>query len=420
MNVYPEAVHAVAIVKAQGWARPGRPQGRPGHLAHARYVARRPTAWGFCWMSTGFFDDQTAASAIKAEIVSKYFWSWAKIMLKRARAAEIAYIDLFAGPGRYGSGEKSTPLLVLERAIADEEMRDRLRVVLNDQDPGHVASLRAAVDELDGVGMLRHAPQFFSMPVAEEITEWFERTRLPPSLVFFDPWGYKGLSLRLIDAALKDWGSDLIFFFNYNRINMGIGNELVEDHMDALFGRERANELRRQVGGLPPAQRELHVVNAVGEALLAGRAEHVLPFRFLTPDGARTSHYLFFACKHVRGYALMKEIMYQASAKSEDGVASFEYTPVEDNQLSLLFAYSRPIDALRRMLRVDFARRTLAMKDVYEQHHVGKPFVKKNYKNILVEMEQAGEVSCQPPAAERRPRHGKPTMGDNVRVTFPP
>ncbi len=151
-------------------------------------------------MSTGFFDDQTAASAIKAELVTKYFWAWAKVMIKRAKAQTIAYIDLFAGPGRYGSGSKSTPLLVLETAIGDDDMRDRLLAVFNDQDPGHVGSLKHAVTGLEGVDRLRHPPVFYNMPVTDQIAEWFERANLPPSLVFFDPWGYKGLSLATVHA----------------------------------------------------------------------------------------------------------------------------------------------------------------------------------------------------------------------------
>ena len=61
--------------------------------------------------------------------------------------------------------------------------------------------------------------------------------------MFVDPWGYKGLSLRLINSVLKDWACECIFFFNYNRINMGLGNDAVKEHMDALFGEERAAEL---------------------------------------------------------------------------------------------------------------------------------------------------------------------------------
>lgn len=370
-------------------------------------------------MAKGFFDEQTAASAVKAEIVNKYFWAWAKVMIKRAKVGTIAYIDLFAGPGRYASGNRSTPLLVLETAIKDADMRGRLRTVFNDQNPEHVKSLVRAVAELPGIESLRHPPDFFSFPVTDEIAEWFEKTGLPPSLVFFDPWGYKGLSLRLIDAALKDWGSDLIFFFNYNRVNMGIGNDAVGDHIDFLFGKQRADGLRRKISELPPDDREVHIVNAVGEALIEGHAKHVLPFRFRSADGVRTSHYLFFASKHPLGYEIMKEVMYRASAKSEDGVASFEYTPVQDSQLRLLFAYARPIDDLRRLLRAEFAGRSLTVKQLYERHHLGRPYVLKNYKDILIEMERAGEVACEPPAAERRPRNGRPTLADTVRVTFP-
>ena len=38
----------------------------------------------------------------------------------------IAYIDLFAGPGRYEDGTLSTPLLVLKAAIEDEDMRSSI------------------------------------------------------------------------------------------------------------------------------------------------------------------------------------------------------------------------------------------------------------------------------------------------------
>jgi three-Cys-motif partner protein len=69
-------------------------------------------------MSNGeFFQEQQEHSFIKALIVKKYFWSWANVMLAKAKTDRICYIDLFAGPGRYHNGAKSTPLLVLETVI---------------------------------------------------------------------------------------------------------------------------------------------------------------------------------------------------------------------------------------------------------------------------------------------------------------
>jgi hypothetical protein len=43
-------------------------------------------------------------------------------MVRKSRSDRIAYVDLFAGPGRYGNGTKSTPLLILETAIANPQI----------------------------------------------------------------------------------------------------------------------------------------------------------------------------------------------------------------------------------------------------------------------------------------------------------
>ncbi|MGK7924628.1 MAG: three-Cys-motif partner protein TcmP [Spirulina sp.] len=70
-----------------------------------------------------FFDESKDQSLVKAAIVAKYFWAWAKVILKKT-TKNIAYVDLFSGSGRYKDGSKSTPLLILEKAIADPDMTD--------------------------------------------------------------------------------------------------------------------------------------------------------------------------------------------------------------------------------------------------------------------------------------------------------
>ncbi|BAY46604.1 hypothetical protein NIES4073_53880 [Kalymmatonema gypsitolerans NIES-4073] len=42
---------------------------------------------------TSFFDESREQSSIKAEIVAKYFWTWAKIMIPRTQKKQqkIAY-----------------------------------------------------------------------------------------------------------------------------------------------------------------------------------------------------------------------------------------------------------------------------------------------------------------------------------------
>lgn len=83
---------------------------------------------------------------------------------------------------------------------------------------------------------MKHKPIVWNNEVGSEMVKLFSSIKLVPTLFFVDPWGYKGLSLQLVNAVLKDWGCDCIFFFNYNRINMGLTNPMVQEHMAALFG----------------------------------------------------------------------------------------------------------------------------------------------------------------------------------------
>ena len=368
-----------------------------------------------------FFDESSEQSQVKAEIIAKYFWAWAKVVLPwaRQRGQGIAYIDLFAGPGRYLSGAKSTPLLVLERAIQDPALRDSLATLFNDVNSNNCQSLETNINELAGIGALHHKPRVMNEEVGTAIVEQFEKGAMVPTLFFVDPWGYKGLSLRLVNSVLQNWGCDCIFFFNYNRINMGLPNAAVAEHMNALFGEERAERLRTRLQGLEPNQRELAIVEELAEALKDMGGKHVLPFRFKNDQGVRTSHHLVFVSKNPRGYGIMKEIMAGYSSSHEQGVPSFEYNPVHDRQFRLLFDLARPLDDLGDMLLDTFAGKTRTMKQVYESHHVDTPYISKNYKETLVRLEAAGKVHTDPPAQRRLKRNGATTFGDDVQVTFP-
>lgn len=275
---------------------------------------------------SSFFDHSTDQSRVKSAIVANYFWAWAKVIIsvaKKSRDRRIAYIDLFAGPGRYTDGTLSTPLRILERAITDPDMRDMLVTVFNDLNSDHSRTLEAAIASLPGIETLRYKPQVHNYEVGDEIVKQFEQVSLVPTLFFVDPWGYKGLSLRLINSVLKDWGCDCIFFFNYNRINMGLPNDAVDEHMNCLFGQERADGLRATLQGLAPIERETAIVEELAQALQELGGKYVLPFCFLNDEGTRTSHYLIFVSKHIRGYEIMKEVMAKQSSKADQQVPGY-------------------------------------------------------------------------------------------------
>ena len=366
--------------------------------------------------SKQFFDESREQSRIKSEIVSKYFWAWAKVMVavaKKRGENRIAYIDLFAGPGRFGDEYKSTPLQVLWMAVQEPDLCRMLVTLFNDKNPDYARSLEETIDSTPEFKQLRHKPQVANDQVGDEIVAEFENKRLIPTLFFVDPWGYKGLSLRLINSVLKNWGSDCIIFFNYNRIRMGLNNDMVKEHMDALFGPERAERLRERLTGLTPAQAELEIVEEIAAALKGMGGKYVLPFRFRDERGSRTNHHLIFVSKDFKGYEIMKDIMSRESSTTNQGVPSFEYNPATRAH-PLLFELSRPLDELEGQLLHDFAGRTLTMRQIYEAHSVDRPFLARHYKEALINLEAEGAIEADPPSRRKN------TFADHVSVSFPP
>jgi three-Cys-motif partner protein len=333
-------------------------------------------------MSTGdFFEESTEQSRIKTRIVSKYFTAWASVIVPRTRARGgryVMFIDLFAGPGRYGDEVPSTPLRVLGGAVKNPALRDMLVSIFNDVNPEHVQSLQKTIESKPELEQLKHKPQLSNIRVGNELVEQLEGVQLVPTLLFVDPWGYKGLSLRLISSVLKDWGSDCIIFFNYNRINSGLSNPLVREHMDALFGTERAEDLRRRIRFAKPFVREQAILEEIAEAFKEMGGTFFRSFRFWKEDKNRISHHLLFVSKNFRGYHIMKEIMAKESSSASQGVPSFEYNPRD--YVLRRFELVRPLDELEAQLLNDFAGRTLTMSEIYEKHSVGEDFLKNNYK----------------------------------------
>ncbi|MBI4763997.1 MAG: three-Cys-motif partner protein TcmP [Deltaproteobacteria bacterium] len=367
-------------------------------------------------VSKKFFDESREQSQIKTEIVEKYFDAWASIITatqdRVGRKERLGYVDLFAGPGRYKDGSISTPLRILTKAIEKESYANRLVTIFNDKDEQNVRNLEKAIQELPNISKLKYQPGIWNEEVGDKIAAQFELISKIPILAFIDPWGYKGLSLRLVDAFLQDWGCDCIFFFNYSRINAGLSNPFVREHMDALFGDERADKLRFELEPLPSAERESIIVNELSLALKGDVRRYVLPFCFKNLSGKRTTHHLIFVTKHFRGYEVMKDIMAKASPIKHQGVPTFAYSPASSRRQSLLFELNRPLDELEDLLLSDFAGRTLYSREINKEHSVDRPYISKNYKDILKRLEQKGII-------QTKGRRSKRGFADDIIVTFP-
>src|SRR5262249_883229 len=152
--------------------------------------------------------------------------------------------------------------------------------------------------------------------------------------------------------------------------------------------------LKEAVKGRSPEQREALILEHLAQALRELGCRFVLPFRFRNAAGTRSTHHLVFVSKHVRAYEIMTQLMPTQSSPHDEGLPSFEYSTA-DASAPLLFSLQQPLTKLADALTVAFAGRTMTMLQIYNEHHVDTPFIKKNYKDALTALEEKERIDVE-------------------------
>jgi three-Cys-motif partner protein len=329
-----------------------------------------------------FFETQHTPSQVKSAITSNYFDAWSRIMIKRAGKALIGFADLFAGRGRFEDGSESTPMMIIRKAVDHPTLRAALKTTFNDKNGAEIAALKQEIAGISGVGHLTYAPQFNNEAVSPAIVGWLADFRVIPTFLFADPFGYMGISLELLKLLLENQKSEALIFFNTNRINAGISNEFVREHIDALFGPRGAEVVRAKVAGLHGDDREQVILNSFRDALRAIGFRYVLRFRFRSRTADRTSHHLVHCARHPLAEKIMKEVMDRYSAKTFEGVPLFEIPPADFGQQSLFEEPSPPVDLAGELLH-RFAGQRVTLPEIIRRHGPGTPYIERNYRAAL-------------------------------------
>jgi three-Cys-motif partner protein len=364
-------------------------------------------------ISRKFFDIQSDRSKVKSNIVAKYFSAWANVMLAQRDIQKIAYIDLFSGPGRYKDGNPSTPLLVLENAIKHKTAPQKLQAVFNDSNSQNTDKLKKEIQSLSGVEKFRYEPQVLNRKIDENTVREFDREGSVPTLSFVDPWGYKGLSLSLIRALVKNWGCDSVFFFNYLRLNPAIDNKVLKKPVSLVFSNRVLQAIQDELRDKNPSEREEIIIKGIKKSFKKWGMDYVLTFPFKNLSGRRTTHYLIFVTKSILGCNIMKEIMGNASSNCIQGVPCFEYNAAQFQQPMFV----KPLDDLKKHLLEEYSGKCLSMKAIYESDHVDKCFVEKNYKTALLALEEEEKINTNRSRRTPKPRRG--TFPNDLIVKFP-
>jgi three-Cys-motif partner protein len=368
-------------------------------------------------VAEGFFDNAPRdSSRVKRQIVTEYFDYYMRVMARNGKTA--GYVDLFAGPGVYGSGEESIPILICKQVVSDPRLRTSVKLWFNEGDLENFEKLKANVSAVVGIDTLAHVPKITPHVISEFFGVRLSQMRTP-SFVFADPCGYKGLSLRLIASALKPFGNDCVFFLNYNRINMKIGYEVMNESINTFFEAARADRIREEIRTTQsPQAREAIILAAVTAALKNEAGAHSLTFGFRTREGGGTSHHLVYSTKNAKAQNQMKRIYTKASSDQADGVGSLDYDP-HDAEPRTLLLFGPLVEVKDRLLQV-FAGQTVTFDEVIVAE-TDTRFTDTAYRNALLELEEEGRVFVSPRAEERRFQPGgeRRTLPGTVSITFP-
>lgn len=354
-----------------------------------------------------FFEKQTLSSKVKASIVSEYFPKYCSIIIKKHVPEKIGYLDLFSGPGMYEDGNPSTPILIARNCMKDEDLKNRVWMVFNDK--CYSEQLKENFNKEFPEGTFKYKPHFGHSTVGEsqEINDFIVKNTCKgrfneqPSVLFIDPWGYKGIETNVLSQFLSYWGNELFIFINSKRINPALENDKFEEPMRCLFPNSY-DKVKVEIRNKKTVSERLQfIIDNLGkeyEALLKSRVYYTA-FKFQEEDIETTSHFILHLSKNKRGFDLVKQIYNDFANVGTifDGVNTYTFdvkkitNPVEE----LFDTNSENIDALKNMLLEEYKGRTITSYDLFEEHQQNCLYSRSHYVKALRRLVEEGAVESE-------------------------
>lgn len=342
-----------------------------------------------------FFKRQTDSSKIKAYIVSEYFPQYCRIIRKKHEPRMFRYIDLFAGPGIYEDGNESTPILIGRNVAADSTLKDKVQLVFNDL--YFKDDLKENFESEFPRGTFGQGVYFSQYEVgkSQEVYNFLERNTMIdgkneiPSLLFFDPFGYKGMNTEVLARFLKNWGNEIFLFINTKRINPALENEKFEDLVRLWFP-TRYDDLKERIRQQKTVSDRLEYIisNLADEfkALLKTKYLYCIAFRFQEEDINTTSHYILHITKGAKGFELAKSV-YDKFANEDlvlRGSNTYTFDPKKCMYNETLFGnIDEAVNDLKQLLYFDYSGKTVAALDLFINHQIRTRYSRKHYISAL-------------------------------------
>jgi three-Cys-motif partner protein len=279
-------------------------------------------------------------SRAKHAVLRAYLQAW--LPISGFTEDSFLFIDGFAGPGRYESGEEGSPLIAV-RTYLEHSARPRLQgrpyflFIEGDEDRAQALTSEVAA-------MLRDVPNppvnnvehgtFHDVlnSLRDYLTE--HRLHLKPAFVMVDPFGISDSPMSDLQWLLSNPKCELYVSLMASFITRFDGMPGFEMHLDSLFGTPKW----RDHFGKPNTEKRKALLDLY-ECQLRAASPLVKVLRFDIFDGNSYKYTIFHAAKHDRACERMKQAIW---ALDPDG--GFRFRGRGDQAQLSLFG-SRPWQA---------------------------------------------------------------------------
>jgi three-Cys-motif partner protein len=345
-------------------------------------------------------------------VLRSYLQAWLPIL--GTWSGRIVFVDGFAGPGEYESGEEGSPVIAL-RAFLEHTAKNKITAevvfVFIEADEQRAEHLRRTVAPL--VGALPSNAKVevtcaACAPTLDTVLDGLDASgaQLAPAFVMLDPFGVKDTPLRIVERLLRHQRSELFISFMWESINRWKATPEFEEHLDAMFG----SPLWRAGLSMGNTEERKQYLHGLYEAQLrkAG-ARYVTHFELWT--GGKHVYSIFFATKHSVGFDKMKQAIWRA-----DRTGGYAFRGSRGEQIS--FDVEPDLTTLLTQLRQKFGPVGWTTIEEIEDwarsdataYHSGQ------VKEALRRLEDAGHVEAESRSDKKRRKRTFPP-GTRVRIT---
>lgn len=350
--------------------------------------------------------DHEPHTAAKHRVLRSYLDGWIPVMAQQALrvrrytigAPRLLFVDGFAGPGRYATGDPGSPLIMLD-ALLSHSAFDRLgEVQFNflfiEHDKRRIDRLRDEVAE-SGEMPANVSVHFEPKPFETTFGSLIEKTThsgkiLIPTFAFIDPFGYSSASMSLTGRLLDFPRCEVLFFLPLSFVHRFVGREGQETALTALFGCEDW----RQATALSGDARRAYLLELFERQLASNASvEHVRSFQLRTQDG--NDYRLVFGLGHRKGLEIAKDAMWKV-----DPVSGTSYTATTESGQEVLFTEDELVDKapLLAELRAKFGTAWFTIEQAEECTLFDTPFRKGHLRRrTLQPAERDGTLQVERP-----------------------